>query len=374
MSRLNRYVFRQLFWATLVVLVTLACVVWLSQSLRFVELIVNRGMSAPLFIYFTALLLPSFIHTILPIALFIAILFVYNRLMVDSELVVMRAAGLSQRRLALPALLLAGLCTLAGYALSAYLVPASYRSFKELQNEIRDSFTSVLLQEGVFNTLTQGVTVYIRSRDPNGDLRGIVVHDGRNKTSPVTMMAERGALVQGRDGPRVVMASGNRQEVDSATGRASLLYFDQYVFDIGAFGEPPGTRWREPRERFIGELFAPEDSPEMSFNYRKLRVEGHHRLVSPLLSLAFAAVALACLLTGQFNRRGQARRIATAAGVVLALEIGMIALKSAAERDLDFAVLMHAVVGAALLAGAAFLVFDPRRRRRAPAALAAASG
>jgi lipopolysaccharide export system permease protein len=188
------------------------------------------------------------------------------------------------------------------------------------------------------------------------------------------MMAERGALVQGRDGPRVVMASGNRQEVDSATGRASLLYFDQYVFDIGAFGEPPGTRWREPRERFIGELFAPEDSPEMSFNYRKLRVEGHHRLVSPLLSLAFAAVALACLLTGQFNRRGQARRIATAAGVVLALEIGMIALKSAAERDLDFAVLMHAVVGAALLAGAAFLVFDPRRRRRAPAALAAASG
>ena len=69
MKRIDRYIFRQLLGATLFVAVTLTGVVWLTQSLRFVEMIVNRGLSAPLFLYFTMLLLPSFLGVILPVAL-----------------------------------------------------------------------------------------------------------------------------------------------------------------------------------------------------------------------------------------------------------------------------------------------------------------
>jgi lipopolysaccharide export system permease protein len=365
MTRLNRYVFRQLFWTGVLVLVSLTCVVWLIQSLRFVEMIVNRGLSATVFIWFTALLLPSFVYVILPIALFIAVLFTYNRLTVDSELVVMRATGMSQRRLAVPATILALLATAFAYLMSAYILPASYHEFKEAQFKIRNTYASVLLQEGVFNTLTKGVTVFVRSRSGDGELEGVIVHDGRSWERAVTMMAERGALTEGPNGPRVLMVNGNRQELTKSNGKMSLLYFDRYVFDVGAFGDSQEERWREPRERYIHELFSRWDDPGVTYNYNKLRMEGHSRLAQPLLILAATLVALASLLTGEFNRRGQWRRVATATVVLVVMEAGALMIKSMGEKHLVLAPLLYIDALLPILVAGLVLASGGRFRRRA---------
>ena len=106
-----------------------AALVWLTQSLRFIELVLDRGLSFTVFIELTGLLLPSFFAVILPITTFVFCLFVYVRLDSDRELVVMRAAGLSQWRLVRPALALAGIVVVLCYALNLWLVPASQAAF-----------------------------------------------------------------------------------------------------------------------------------------------------------------------------------------------------------------------------------------------------
>ena len=93
MGTLDRYVLRQVLIATVLVAATLTCAIWLTQSLRFVELIVNRGLTIGTFFYLTLLLLPSFLWLLLPISLFAAVLFTYLRLTTDSELVVMEGSG-----------------------------------------------------------------------------------------------------------------------------------------------------------------------------------------------------------------------------------------------------------------------------------------
>ena len=75
MKKVDIYIFRQLFAATVFVTVTLTCVVWLTQSLRFIEMIVNQGLSLALFGYLMLLLLPTFLGIILPIALFASVIF-----------------------------------------------------------------------------------------------------------------------------------------------------------------------------------------------------------------------------------------------------------------------------------------------------------
>ncbi|MBD0275320.1 MAG: LptF/LptG family permease, partial [Acetobacteraceae bacterium] len=67
MTRLDRYIFRQLALALLGVTVGLAVLVWLTQSLRFIELVLDRGLSFLVFIELTGLLLPGFFAVILPI-------------------------------------------------------------------------------------------------------------------------------------------------------------------------------------------------------------------------------------------------------------------------------------------------------------------
>ena len=362
MRSITRYVFNQLWLATFFVTLGLTFAVWLAQSLRFFGYIVNRGLPATTFFAFVGLLLPSFLGIVLPIATFCAVLFVYNKLTLDSEVVVLRAAGLSHAQLARPAILLALATTLVVYAISLYFQPVSYRAFKDLQFHIRNDYSTVLLQEGVFNDLGDGITVYVRERGSDGELRGILVHDSRNADRPITMMAERGALVRAETGPRVVMANGNRQEVDRERGQLSLLYFDRYTVEVATFTDTPEFRWREPKERFLAELLSPGTTGIDLRNRGELIAEGHQRLVAPLYTLTFVLVGLAALLSGEFNRRGQIFRILAAVFCTAILEGLGLALHDLAGRSPQAIPLMY--LAAALPACASVFVLLRRPRRR----------
>jgi lipopolysaccharide export system permease protein len=362
MGAVTRYILTQLFTAMVFVSLGLTLAIWLSQSLRWIGYIVNRGLPATTFLSFVALLLPSFLGVVLPIAAFCAVLFVYHKLIMDSELVVMRAAGLSPLQLARPALLLAAFATLAVYSITLYFLPVSYREFKDLQNSIRSDFSAVLLQEGTFNTISDGITVYVRSRSSDGELRGILVHDNRNPSKPVTMMAERGALVMSEAGPRVVMVNGNRQQVEREDGRLSLLYFDRYTVELAQFRENVHTRWRQPRERFLPELLFPSSERRDQRYRNELIAEGHQRLAAPLYSLSFILIALAALLSGEFNRRGRLRRVFVAVACVGVLEGLSLALHDVSTRSLQAIPAMYAAAILPCLASLFVLLRAPRRR------------
>ena len=57
--RLQRYILRQLAGPFVFFLLSLTGVIWLTQSLRFVDLIINKGLSAGYFAQLTLLVLPG---------------------------------------------------------------------------------------------------------------------------------------------------------------------------------------------------------------------------------------------------------------------------------------------------------------------------
>ena len=333
MQKVSGYILRRSTVAFLFVTLSLVCAIWLMQSLRLIDLIVNRGLPFSMFLYMSMLMLPTFLALILPVSLFTAVLFAYNRLTMDSELLVMRAAGISQTGLSKSAFLLAGIVTVIIYSLTLYLLPLSFREFKDRQVTIRNDFSTVLLQEGVFTELATGITVFVRERGAEGELLGVLVHDGRNPEKPVTMMAENGALVRTDEGPQVIMVNGNRQEVSKDSGALSLLYFDRYVLDVHSVDKTLDKRWREPRERFLDELFFPDMTDgNNQFNAAKLRAEGHQRLTLPIYALTFTVIALAALLSGDYARRGLGKRITTAILLIVAIQGGALGFTNLAAR------------------------------------------
>lgn len=343
MNGFTRYVFRQLFVGMILVTAGLTCIIWLSQSLRFVELIVNRGVSAGTFVYLTMLMLPNFLTVILPIALFCVVVFIYAKMITDRELVVMRAAGVGQFALAKPALILALMTVGIGYFLNLYLLPNSYRLFRELQWDIRYNYSHVLLREGAFTNVDTGITLYIRERSSDGQLLGILVHDQRDEAKPFTLMASRGALVESDGRTRVVMFNGNRQAVDRATNQLTILYFDRYTFDLGKRGAVTQDRHREPRERKLNELFnirALHDVDPRDFG--KYIVEAHKRLASPLMALSFTLLALASLITGSFSRRMQTQRILASIFMMVFLQSASLGIESIAAKNLALVPLIYA--------------------------------
>jgi lipopolysaccharide export system permease protein len=345
MTRIDRYILRQLVGGLLAVTCGLAALVWLTQSLRFIELVLDRGLSLAVFVQLTGLMLPGFFAVILPITTFVVILFVYVRMNSDRELVVMRAAGLSQLRLARPGLMLALMAVAVGYVLNLWLVPLSHTAFRIWQFEIRNQMAAILVQEGVFSSVGGDLTVYARLRDRDGTLRGILVHDARERGAPVTILAEQGRIISGPTGPRVTLQNGVRQQMERVPNpapgtpamRLSVLSFNENSIDLARATRQEEARFRDSRERSIPELLNPDPAEGLRpRDIARFVGEAHQRMSAPLTALSFALVGLSVALTGQFRRHGGGLRLATGIGLVVSLLALGLTIGNLATRDNSF--------------------------------------
>ncbi len=341
MTRIDRYIFRQLGLALVAVTAGLAALVWLTQSLRFIELVLDRGLSLRVFLELTGLMLPGFVAVILPITTFVVVLFIYVRMNSDRELVVMRAAGLSPLRLARPGIALALIAVGIGYVLNLWLVPLSHGAFRLWQFEIRNQMAAILLQEGVFSSVGGDLTVYARVRERDGTLRGILVHDQREPGAPVTIIAEQGRITTTPLGPRVVLTNGVRQQMERTQPgqpqRLSVLSFTENSLDLARATRQEEVRNRDSRERSVQELLHPDPSEGLRpREIARFYGEAHQRMSSPLTALSYALVALAVALTGQFRRHGGGARLVTGIGLTVGLLALGLMVGNLATRENDF--------------------------------------
>jgi lipopolysaccharide export system permease protein len=307
-------------------------VAWLIESLKFFELAINGGAPVGLFLYLVLLAMPPIVAVVLPIIFFMVILFVYNKLTAESELIVLRALGLSQWRLAKPALALGAIVATFVFLLNAFVAPIANERLKRVQDVTRTQFAGAPLNAGVFNPIGDKMTVYVREREPNGDLAGILIYQEQANGRPTTTVAKRGVVVDGDRGPEIIVYDVSRQEVDPVTGRPRTTEFARGTVDLQQVAEALTARWKEPSERTLPELLAgPQGADDKGFDMA-FRAEAHNRIGSPLFAMALAMVGLYTLLGGHFDRRGQSRRIIIGGVAVLLIQGASIGLANFARN------------------------------------------
>jgi lipopolysaccharide export system permease protein len=333
MKKIDLYLFKMILTAFLFACGAVSFVVLFTQSFRLLSFVIDNSGTALIFFQLMSLMIPTFLPLIVPLSVGVAVLFIYHKLAVDSELVVMSAAGLSPMRLAKPALALAGFAVLLGYLLTVWVTPAANRELVETQYRVRDNFSVFLIKPGAFNDLAEGLTFYARSRGPQGELEDILVHDIRNAEKPITIMARTGQFMMIDNQPQIVVFKGKRQELDRATGHLGVLAFDRYVLDLQLLRNGTESRQPDPREQSTFELLnPPEDPAKRRATLDHIRAELHQRFAAPLLSLCYALIGLMAILAGDFNRRGMAKRILIAAIGIVTVQAIMLALGSLVGR------------------------------------------
>ena len=343
MRLIDRYFLKQTVQPFVFFTLILTCVIWLAQSLRVIDLIVNNGQSARILIDFAVPLLPQVMSIVLPVAALAAVIFALNRALADSEMVVVYATG--QGRLsAIRAVIIFGvLVSLILTVVVIILMPIGQQVLRDRTAEVRADIAAGLIQDGRFIHPGKGLTVYIREQNGPEDMRGLLVHDARDPDEAVTMHARRGVLTDTAQGPRLVMFDGMAQRHDKATGGLNLLQFDKLTYDLSAFGIDPENRARKPSEYFFWELLWPEEGEEeMSERQRGRFVsEGHEHLTTPLYGIAIVLVAAAVMLGGHFSRRGYFWRVIFAAFAGIGMRVAGIVLQNMVKSNADIWPIMY---------------------------------
>ena len=358
MRVLNRYILKNLLFSTVFVTLLLSSVLILTQSLRFLELIIEAGAGAGTFWALTFLALPRFFEILLPLSVMIATLFIYSRMSEQSELVVLRTSGFSPLAIARPALMAAVWVTLFLWFVTLWAAPKSLSVMQEMRQLVKSQFSIALLQDKVFNRMGKDLTVYVQNRRSDGTLEGLMIHDRRDKNAaPSTVLAARGVMAEQEGGYQVIVYDGTRQSYDPEKRILQKLDFERYTIDL-PMGEDVRTRWKEPDERTVGQLLKPDLSVQQDADHiHEFRVELHRRVSAPLLTVAFAVIAVIALVMGPVHRRGQGIRLVLIVLASVTLQGLFIAAYNVAGQNswgiglMYVLVLTPIVVGGYLLSG-----------------------
>ncbi len=347
---LTRYLLGQLLVPVGMLTLLMTSVIWLVSILPLLDLVINRGQSAPTFLYLILLLLPTPLMIIMPIAFFFAVLFTLQRLQGDSELVVMASAGYSLRQLAVPVLGAAAVVMALTFACGLYLAPLGQRALRDKVLDIRADMAGALLNEGDFNTPSQGLTVFIRRLGNNGDIQGILVHDNRDRLRPVTYLAEKGVLAQTPAGTRLIMLDGTIETSGQGGKQLQVLHFESDTINLDQFSGPARSTLRKIQERYLAELFWPSETQGVTPKIRnQFFAEAHNRLSMPLYCIAFALIALAAVTRGRRQRGSVALRLTMASLIAAGLRIAGYGVMGLAQQHQALVLLFYLIpaIGAA---------------------------
>jgi len=342
MSNLQSYFWKQAFWPLITTLLGLAALALLTQSLSTLELIVENRQSALTFFYITLLALPQLIGIILPLAVFIAVIYALNRLNTDSEMSVAKAVGTSPWQISSPFIRLACWALIGHLILNLVLQPLSFRTMRGELLKVRTDLASQMVRPGEFVTPTIGLTVYAREMLPDGRMSDVIIRDSRN--DPVsTYTAKRGVITRVEQSARFTLEEGMIQQIED-DGSFTPITFRSYQIDLSEVVAVDTNLRLKTSDRYLHELFFPSATDRANpAVYPGLLAEGHARLATPLYNIALALLALAFLARGQFQRLGYGRRIAICALLGFGIRLSGFALLSASEGNITLNWIQYAL-------------------------------
>ena len=304
----DRYLFAQMMRTTIAVSITLVGIMWLFQTIRILEVVINRGAPISEFLLMSVTVIPLWLTIAVPIGAFVAVTWVFHRAVADRELLVMQASGRSAFQLARAPVGLGILLTFLLALNSTILLPMSFGVYKQVQFKVRNSIPTVMLQDDVFIDVVEGMTMLIGEKFNDGLARDIFIHDERTEGKIITLTARVGKFIE-RDGLlAVLLQDGERMELGSDEEAGAKLLFDTHTVTMAPQGRKEATRMPiDVNEDSITNLLDTAKSPSPAYINQRL-AEGHYRIVSPALALVLVLTASCGVLYGQIRRSTWSRR------------------------------------------------------------------
>jgi len=343
MRLIERYLFGQLLWPTVAAAAALGGVALLSQTLSYLDILVDQGQTVVVFIKIVLLNMPQLMAMVLPVAVFVAALLALNRLHIEQEIVVCFAAGLSRWRVISPAIRLVSLIALGTLAVNLWVQPWSARQMREEMFSVKSDVAASLVRPGEFKHGGGGLTVYAQRADPGGIMHNLFVYREKPDGGSSTLSAREGQVVRRNGEPVLVLKQGANQE-HASKGVLNYLIFDNYSLELGPFLGPEQDVHYKIADRYLHELMFPDLTKDWEQqNQGRMVAEAHYRLSSPLYNYTFMMLALWAVIGGSFTRLGYIRRVARAAFAAAAIRIVGFGVQSAADGAVLLNVLQYLV-------------------------------
>lgn len=259
---------------------------------RMADYIAKYG--APFFSVFKLFLvsLPEIIRYTLPMSMLLATLLAFGRLSSTSEIVAMRAGGISFGRLMRPVIGMALVVTFVAFAIGEYVVPASRVAYQQILRLEIERSAQPASQDHVVIKVTSGKEmnqlIYARKFDESsGRLEEVVIEDFDKGELARIETAEYGVF----EDSRWTLHNGVINEVTPNGKITRSVSFDQQILPSLNAPREIAVNQKRPKDMNISELREQISSLKRQFTANsKLKLELYQRYALPFACLMCALI------------------------------------------------------------------------------------
>ena len=295
--RLDRYVFGEILVPFALGVAAFTFILLIARIVKLVELVINRGVPALQTLQLFSYSLPFFLELTVPPAMLLAILVALGRLSADSEIIALRAAGVSLVQIARPVAVFAIITWALTSLLSLYVRPWGHAALRGVLYEIAKTRAAAGLRPEVFNDDFERLVIYVDTINPERDvLERVVIADDRSRLERSTLFAREGRLVpnEGKQTLVLRLRDGSIHTLNREDGSYHKTDFVEYDvrLDLAALSATKGQR-ASPEEMTIAELLTTIDHRRAAGKSTALeQLELHRKFSIPFACIVFALLAI----------------------------------------------------------------------------------
>lgn len=254
---LTRYIFRETFTYFLICVLVFTGLLLTGRILKLTNLIVNRGVDVSDIALVILSIIPTFLEICLPMATLLGLMLAFARLSGDSELIVLRASGVSVQSLRIPVLVFGSCIAVLTLFIALELRPVGYQQLRETFFAIAKKKTTAGLTPGVFNPLGS-LTLYAEQIDhKSGLMKSVLIDDKRADDARQIIVAKGGKLTSNSEKQLLILSLEDGVIHEHKDGRYLLTDFttNNLVLRSEELADPDAEQGSvRPRELRINEL------------------------------------------------------------------------------------------------------------------------
>lgn len=305
---IDRYILRLLLTPMLATLVISLTLLLAERMLGFLDVTLGKKNSFTSVFKMLAYLTPNYLGLAVPIALFLGVLFSFNRLSKSHEIDALNAAGIGLPRLFRPVLMLAVILMAFNLVAVGWLQPYGRYSYRSVVYNLTNVDAFDLAREGIF--MKSGNRVFIVDHINQGEnsFEKLFVFEEKPQGGSETLTAAKGELLNGptQKLPVLRMVSSNRLRLDEPPiligddkiSSPLLTQSESVELPLDSVaGNVFRARGADERELTLLEIYQKLESPPANTNIKKMTAEFHNRVIKifsiPLLALIALPFALA---------------------------------------------------------------------------------
>jgi LPS export ABC transporter permease LptF/LPS export ABC transporter permease LptG len=314
---LDRYIIREILPPFGLGLLLFTFILLLQQITLLTGVLISRSADLATVLRVFANLLPSMFSVTIPMAVLLGVLLAFGRLASESEIIALRASGVSPAVMLRPVVLLSLLATSVTFYVMAYALPDANQSYRQIMFSLIVNKARTAVKPRVFaDDLLPGSQLVLYVTDipaSTGLWTDIFMHDAQNPREPAVILARQGQLVIDEARRSIVMylKDGSRYTWNPTNpADARRLSFKEQIVPLPEDAIfPQGVLSKGDREMTIQELvdhgreLTAQGQPDRA---RQYWVELHKKFAIPLACFVFGLLGLGLSLGGKKEARSAA--------------------------------------------------------------------